>query len=156
MSTVYCDYHLLLDGPLPQVEARRNPEHPAKFFVNTDTGRAHLCTSGTYVQLTGLLADQQTALDHAAGRPAHPGALAGLLAAIRDLASIDALGDDPYAAVLTDAQRAQECAHRLAFLARALTGLLDTDPADPHALRDAAERLHTRAGKPAEQESSAA
>src|SRR6266545_3866173 len=104
MNTAYCDYHLLLGDPLPQVEARRNAEQPAKFFVNIDTDRVRWCASGTYAQLTGLLVSQQTALDQAAGRLAHPDALAALLAAIRDLASIDVLGDDPYQTVLSDGQ----------------------------------------------------
>jgi hypothetical protein len=156
MNTVYCDYHLLLGDTLPRVDVHRNPERPAYFFVSIEPDHARFCASGTHAQLTRLLAELQTTLDQAAGRPAHPDALAGLLAAIRDLANIDMLGDDPYRTVLSDGQRAQECAHRLAFLARALTTLLDVDPADTRAMRAVAERLHARAGIPPHEEPSAA
>jgi hypothetical protein len=157
MNTIYCDYHLLLGDALPRVDVHRNPEHPAYFFVSIEPDHARFCASGTHAQLTRLLAELQAALDQAAGRPTHMGALAGLLAAIRDLANIQAFGDDPYRTVLSDGQRAQECAHRLAFLTRALTTLLDTDPGDTRAQREVAERLRTRAGSiPPHEEPSAA
>lgn len=155
MNEVYCNYHLLLADSVPPVEARRDREKADCYFVSFETDRARWCASGTHAQLTGLFAGLQAALDWAAGRPAHVGALATLLAAIRDLASIEALGADPYRAVLSDGQRAQECAHRMAFLARALTTLLAGDPADPRALTDAAARVRPRAGTPPEASSAA-
>jgi hypothetical protein len=155
VNTVYCDYHLLLAQPPPRIEARCNADKPDCYFVSFETDRARWCASGTHAQLTGLFAGLQAALDATAGRPAPDGALASLLAAVRDLASIEALGEDPYRAVLSDGQRAQECAHRLAFLARALTSLLAADPADPGALNDVAARLRARAGTPPEASSAA-